>query len=96
MPTLINIDGRTLNVTHINTVCANPDALYAAEHPMLVVEPQNGGSNVIVLRSRYASRDLVIASEAFVPEQYLSMVLRNAVLINSVEGKRVQRLDASC
>lgn len=95
MSTMIKIGERSLNITHINALCAGPDALYAAEYPMLVIDPQEGGANMIVLRSLYSSRELVIASEAFIPDQYLPMFMRHAVPIDSIAGKNLQRLDAS-
>jgi hypothetical protein len=95
MSTLVNIDGRTLNITHISTVCTRPDHIFGASHPLMVVEPKDGGSNVIIIRPRYASGELKISSEAFIPDQFMDMVMKNVVAFNSAEGKRVYRLDAS-
>jgi hypothetical protein len=95
MNSTICIEDRTFSITHISTECATPNAMFGAAHLLIAVEPKQGGADVIIFRPRVGSGELNICSDAYIPEQFLSMVLKNTVPFNSPEGQQKYRLDAS-
>lgn len=95
MNTLVNFDGRTLDITHITVQCANPCSQYAAEHPMLSILQEESGYNIIVFRTKYGSGEMVIASECHIPENMIDLFLTNVVPITSERGKELYSFDSS-
>ena len=93
MNTIFEIDGQTYNITHIGTKVLDCTHNYAAGRPFLQVWIQAGGARVVIFRAQYTSKELVVSSDAFIPNDFLDLVLKNTVRINTPEGQRLNSLE---
>ena len=78
-------------LTHIATTLSEATHLFTWEHAYISVTPVGDEYRVVIFRTKHNTGEFCVDSDAMIPAEIYPYVMKNAVEINSAEGRKIQK-----